>query len=339
MEFINEKDKRYNNLLNYLISDLYKDYDYVVKKKRLEFSKLQDKDNPFFYFARAENFLLLDNGKAVAHVSVILDNRLDANIGLLGYFESVNDDNYAFSILDKAKEFLTAKDINIALGPINLNILNSFRFSYPEENKPFLSEPFSRQYYTDIFESYGFSLAQKNFTTISSVDETNFDKFEGDFNQVLEKGYKFYFLNNSNFDTILEDVYKIVNDVFSESLTFVNISLEEFKYFLKDLNISMVNSSCFLKDDKDNTVAFCFSFKDIYNTSNNNLVIKTFVVDKKYQGQGLGKALFYFVYQQAVKNKVDNFIFSTMREDNLSILNLTSSDNVYRNYNVYQLKI
>ena len=86
-------------------------------------------------------------------------------------------------------------------------------------------------------------------------------------------------------------------------------------------------------------MAFAFAFKDAYNEKQSNVVVKTFAISKKHQGKGLGKALFYFLYQKSLENKVDNFIFSTMRDDNLGILNLTGGGDVYRRYKVYELNI
>ena len=339
MELINNNNQRYLSLTKDLILELYKEYPVLAQKKIAELKMLNDPKNPFFKFGQIESFLLLDDNRPVAHASAIIDSRLDDSIGVVGYFEALEDRKYAFGVLEAVRDFLSAKGKNTIRGPINLNTWNSFRLSYPEDNKPFLSEPFFREYYIDIFEEFGFKVVQNNVSHIYKLADSKFALFEDNFNSLEKQSYNFEWIDKNNFKDSLRDIYSIVAGAFVDSWNFTLISAEEFEYFTQNFRELDNNFSCFIKDKQGALVAFAFAFKDAYNEKQSNVVVKTFAISKKHQGKGLGKALFYFLYQKSLENKVDNFIFSTMRDDNLGILNLTGGGDVYRRYKVYELNI
>lgn len=337
MDLINSKDQRYKALVADLIFDLYVDYPLLAKKKILDLEMANSHKNPFLKFGQIENFLLVDEGRAIAHASAIIDTRLEKSVAIVGYFETVNDNKYAFKVLDGVVAFLKSKSKNIIRGPVNLNTWNNFRFSYPDAKGPFFTEPFSKEYYVAMFESFGFELAQKNFSSLASLNSTKFASFEDSFDKFVEQAYEFEWINQANFDCSIDNIYGIILETFADSWNFIKISLEEFKYFNQGFKTLDNNFSCVIKDKQANIVAFCFAVRDIYNIDKKNIVIKTFAINKEHQGRGLAKALFYFLYKKAQEDKVDNFIFSTMRDDNSAILNLTDGGELFRYYKVYQL--
>jgi hypothetical protein len=101
---------------------------------------------------------------------------------------------YANKALDVVIEFLTKNQRKIIRGPVNLTTWQGFRVSYPEIDPPFLLEPFTRSYYRDLFENYGFKTAQKNVSTIQKIDQTNFDKYEPEYKNLKDSSLIWWIL-------------------------------------------------------------------------------------------------------------------------------------------------
>ena len=79
---------------------------------------------------------------------------------------------------------------------------------------------------------------------------------------------------------------------------------------------------------------------DFYSKTEKRLVLKTMGVLPEYQKLGIGSALFYLVYRRAKEENISKFIFSTMRQDNVGIKELTAhAKDVYRKYAVYELNL
>ncbi|MBT6691006.1 GNAT family N-acetyltransferase [Candidatus Parcubacteria bacterium] len=338
MEVINYKIDGLLSDYSDLIVDIYRDYPDVARTKVEEARKINNISNPFFNFGSVDNFLLLDQGKPVAHAAVITDSRLPAELALLGCFESKNNQVYADKIFDAISEHARQLGRKILRGPINLTTWQNWRVSFPEDRQPFSLEPFCRAYYKDLFENANFEIAQQNVSTISSLKDCGFTNFAQDFSEVVANGFVFEHINEKNYQASLQAIFQMISEVFVDSWSFAKISLEEFAHYYKDLDrTSTLPFSCLVLDKKKCAAAFCFAVADV--SDSDRVIIKTFAVGSKFQGQAIGKAMFYWVYQQAKKQNVKEFIFSTMREDNQGILNLTKGADIYRYYRAYQKQI
>lgn len=337
MELINYKDDpKYLCIFSELIRDIYNKYPYLAQTKIRD--NAFNKDNPFLQFGSWENFLLLEQGKPVAHISAILDNRLPDDVGLVGYFESVNEPELAKKIFDVASNFLAKHQKRIIRGPVNLTTWCGFRVSHPDGNPPFFLEPFTPDYYRTLFEGYGFKIAQSNISTIQDVKESGFDKFEDAFINLKEKGFDFEAIDSRNFLSMLEEIYNLALVTFDNTWTFVKTTLPEFIYYFKNLSGLIDKHFLYIvRNQNQKNVAFFWGMPDFYSKTEKRIILKNMGVLPEYQGLGIGRALFYIVFHRARQEGISKFIFSTMREDNLKIKELTAkAQNIYRKYTVYE---
>jgi GNAT superfamily N-acetyltransferase len=322
-----------------LIKNIYETYSLFAKSKIHEVERMLNKDNPFLRFGIWRNFLIKEEGNPVAHISTIIDKRLPSDVGLLGYFDTVNETLYADKAFDVAIEFLTKNQRKIIRGPVNLTTWQGFRVSYPERNPPFLLESFTRSYYRDLFENYGFKAAQKNISTIQKINQTNFDKYEPEYKNLKEQGFVFDTVDNKNLLSSLREIYSLIIGTFRDSWSFVRISLEEFIYNFLYFKTSA--SLLYIARDKNKkAVAFFLGALDAYSGNYKRIILKTMGVLPEYQRLGIAHALFYLVYLKGKEENASEFIFSTMRTDNEAIRDITGrTHHIYREYNVYEMAI
>jgi ribosomal protein S18 acetylase RimI-like enzyme len=336
MDIVQYQGNKYSQEVNTLFKKIYASYPLLISQKIQEWEHSQDLNNPFFKFGRVENFLVVDKKEPLAMLSTIIDNRLAIDVALFGFFESQQNKVAANLLLSRAGVYLKNIGKTVMHGPINLSIWRTWRVSFPEPEQPFFLEPFSRQYYKDLLISQGFEVKQKNISTISDVATISVDVDELYFKECIQRGFDFVILSKENFLKYVTAARDIALESFNDSWNFVALSLEEMIYDYQAFQAGLDLSFSFTIQDHDGqSVAFCLAMPDVYCAQYQRLVIKILAVKPAYQGQHLGKAMLYYLYQKARQQGFQQVIFSTMRADNQNIFKLTKGKRVYRYYEAF----
>ena len=333
-------EAKYLTAYGQLIQHLYAAHPKVVESKLREVRRAFNSRNPFRKHGTYQNFLLVVRNKAVAHVSACTDARLPEGVGLVGYFESLNRNEYAHHIMEASRVYLAKHRVNVIRGPINLSTWHSFRVSYPEANAPYFLEPFTRSYYKRMFEGYGFHVAYRGVSAIQEVEKTGLGGYRTSFLRLKDEGFTFRLVDNTTLRSVLEDIHRLSCEIFQDTWTFSKITLEEFLYLFGDmskLKRCPLIVAAYHPDGR--AIGFIFGAQDAYSRRINRVVLKTLGVHPAYRGLGIGRALLYMAYQTAVASGAAQCIFSTIRTDNMSIFKLIKSDNpIYRHYEAYEIR-
>lgn len=115
---------------------------------------------------------LLDNekGECVGRVAAFINRktcRLDSYlVGQMGFFECIDDEEAAFMLFDKCREWLEARGMEAMEGPVNfgerIEWWGLLADGYDE--CPVYAMPYTQPYYVKFFESYGFRDYFRQFT-------------------------------------------------------------------------------------------------------------------------------------------------------------------------------
>jgi len=322
-----------------LIRDLYQEYPFFVENKIQRDAQAFSRTNPFFRHGTVKNIFVLEGDKPLAHGSAIIDHRLPDHVGLIGFFECVNNARYAREIFNNLTEYLSGYHRYCIRGPVQLTTWQGFGFSCTSHNQPYFMEPFSQDYYCDFFEDYGFKVTQQNITVILGIDETHFGGFSKEKRKLLQDGFKFEIAENECIYSILDEVYHLSTEIFFNTFSFVKISLEEFRtYFESYTKQAPECFLCLIRSPTDEAIGFLWGMPDLYSPNEKRLILKTIGVLNRHREHGIGKALFYTAYCYARDNHFKKFILSTMRSDNMPVRYLTSGTNTsYYEYKVYEI--
>jgi len=323
-----------------LIYNLYKSYPDVAKAKIFEFDRAFSVSNPFFKYGSVQNYFLFDREKVVGHIAAIFDNRF-GEVGSVGFFECEDKQEYADILFKNAIEFLKINDKKQCRGPINISVWQNSRVSYAENNPPFYLEPFTLEYYKDLFVRNNFLVSHQNITTTESIDKTQIQGYEGFYEQSIKDGYSYELLDKNNIEKTIKDIYFLTCKIFEGSYSFYNISEEEFFFFAKQY-AGVQNSHCIfvIRNQKGEAIGFFLAMPDLYNLELKRIVMKTMGILPEYRGLGLAKAMLYFVYKSAKEDGFKELIFSTISIDNKKIKTLTGQNLApYRKYEVYEKNI
>ena len=140
---------------------IYKDDPNWVPPLKWEIkSFLDERKHPFYLHGSATKFLAFRGGEAVGRILAADDPRYNdqngTNVGTFGFFESINDEEVAGSLLNAAQDWLKIKGRDGMMGPISYStnyecglLVDGF------DSPPRIMMPHNPPYYADLFLSGG----------------------------------------------------------------------------------------------------------------------------------------------------------------------------------------
>ncbi|MCW8823450.1 MAG: hypothetical protein OQK63_05155, partial [Ignavibacteriaceae bacterium] len=148
---------------------IYKGDKYWVPPLLMEQKTLLNKQkNPFFKDAQAEYFLAFRDGEVVGRIAAIkndihLKYHSDSS-GQFGFFESINDQQVANALFDKAKSWMKENSLKYMRGPANPSSNDIYGMLVEGfDDSPRLLMPYNPKYYIELCENYGMKKAKDMF--------------------------------------------------------------------------------------------------------------------------------------------------------------------------------
>ncbi|MBM3705218.1 MAG: hypothetical protein FJW66_01700 [Actinobacteria bacterium] len=130
--------------------------------------------NPFFDHSQIKYFIAYMGDKPAGRIMAFIDYNYNiqhnTETGWFGLFESTDNKEVAFELMDKAAKYLSDNRCKKIIGPAKFNAggeIGCLVSGY--ENKPYFMEPYNAPYYKDYFEDMGF--AKENDWYSMNTDE------------------------------------------------------------------------------------------------------------------------------------------------------------------------
>ncbi|MEZ4988883.1 MAG: hypothetical protein R2824_00675 [Saprospiraceae bacterium] len=126
--------------------------------------------------------LLNDQKEPIGRIAAFIDHKrnqeLEVPMGGIGYFESIDDRDVAFSLFEKAAEYLRSKGIKGIDGPVNFGERDKF-WGLLVKNfaPPIFMENYHPPYYQSFFEDWGFQPYEQVLTMKGAMNEVPVDRF------------------------------------------------------------------------------------------------------------------------------------------------------------------
>ena len=127
--------------------------------------KLDRARHPFFEHARMELYLAIRDSEVVGRIAAIVDDRHNEfhheHTGFFGMFECVEDFGVAQSLFAAAERWCRGQGMHRLRGPVNLSMNDECGFLLEGfDSPPVIMMPYTRRYYLDFAERYGFVKAK-----------------------------------------------------------------------------------------------------------------------------------------------------------------------------------
>lgn len=153
----NKKD-----LLDFFLTprNIYNNDPYWIPPLLDEMKNLFDKKNTFWNHAEAKLFILFKKEKIVGRIAGFIDqlycDTVNEKIGFFGFFECINNYDYAEILLSAVQNWLKSKDITAMQGPINGRIDIGCGFLYDgKDTYPSILSVHCPFFYNSFAESFG----------------------------------------------------------------------------------------------------------------------------------------------------------------------------------------
>ena len=129
------------------------------------------KKNKYFRHGECTRWILQNSqGETIGRVAAFINRKSSAKedqpTGGLGFFECVNEQQAAFMLFDKAKEWLQERNMEAMDGPVNFGDRDRWWGALAQgyDREPNYCMPYNFPYYIGLFEAYGFKEYFQQFT-------------------------------------------------------------------------------------------------------------------------------------------------------------------------------
>ncbi len=322
---------------------LYKgDPNWVPPLIKMEMERFDPQKNPFYLHSDVTLFLAYKDNQPVGRISAQIDHNFnefqDVETVHFGFFESIEDKEVAFRLLDTVADYGRARGMKILLGPFSFST-NDVAGLLVEDFKspPRIMMPYNPPYYKDFIEEYGMRKA-KDLLAYDIVVDEKFKKFAEHLIRRLKPlaeraesyGFKIRNINFKDIDSEIERVKVIYNDAWERNWGFVPMTDEEIEHLGKELKQVAIPQLAKIVELKGEPVAFGLVIADI-----NEILIK---MNGRLFPTGIFKLLFGFNRIKTVrlialgirkgfrKRGADSLLYYHLLKDGLAIKRLKTCE-------------
>ncbi|MEO6048342.1 MAG: bifunctional aminotransferase class I/II-fold pyridoxal phosphate-dependent enzyme/GNAT family N-acetyltransferase, partial [Candidatus Kapaibacterium sp.] len=354
--------------------ELYKNDPNWVAPLEMDRMRLIDTEkNPFYKHAHLALFIAERNGKAVGRIGAIINDSHTAihndHTGFFGFFESINDQDVANTLLNEASAWLREQGMSVMRGPISPSMNDEIGLLVNGFDMPAMIQmPYNHQYYMELFERAGLAKATDLLAWKVVYPECMTDKLRRVTDILKQRGKaNIRPLSMKRFPEEVDRIKRIYNEAWQPNWGFVPMTDEEMNLMAYELK-QIIDPEFVLFAEKDGeTVGFALAVPDINQafkagsaippgaknlpTAIMNLMTKkkqikqvriiTLGVLPKYQGQGIDALLYREIMERAVKKGINVGEASWVLEDN-TMMNRAAEmmqASPYKRYRIYQKDI
>ena len=284
-------------------------------------------------------------GRASAMVNAAVRDEDGTAVGLIGFFECIEDPIVATVLLDAARDWLRDQHgLRRIWGPMDFDVWHSYRFmTRGFDQAPFYGEPDNKAYYPAYFEAYGFTrrrtwdsfevVGRDALGAMIAASKTQHDR-------LVSCGYRFVSADNWDPNDETRLLHDLISRSFAGFLGYTPIALDEFATLYRRLKGAVALPMSFvLHDPAGRPVGFAITYYELAaavramhgrdsplskakflvrrrQTRRLNFFAAGMVRDEQDRGMGFSKAGLFHVVDQALQHGYEDIIFALMARDN-----------------------
>jgi hypothetical protein len=207
--------------------------------------RLNPKKNPFFEHAEGLVLTAHRGGRCVGRATAQIDRehlaRHEDDAGFFGFLDTIDDEEVARALLERAERWLKARGMKTARGPFSLSINEEIGCLVEGfDSPPVLMNPHHRAYQGRLIEAAGYAKAKDVFGWRYEVGEPNarVKKAQEDIRAMPEVTVRS--LSTKELDRDVDRTLDVFNDAWSENWSFVPMTKREARKMAADLKMFLV---------------------------------------------------------------------------------------------------
>ncbi|MEA5465580.1 hypothetical protein [Leptothoe sp. PORK10 BA2] len=233
-------------------------------------------ENTFFQYGKLQQFLACQGDQPVGRVVAAVNDRLIERegipIGLIGFFECINNIEIGQALLEEATRWLQQQGMTHARGPIDLSTHNNCCFLVDGfDSDPMLMMPYNPQYYLDIMAAHGWHKAKDAYAYDLPLDHPLPDTFERGYKIAQKAGITFRSIQTKGdaFEQDCRHIYELFTTAFAHNWSSSARTEAEFMVEARELQ-TLVDTDIFViaedpKKESDNKMVGFFMALPDYN--------------------------------------------------------------------------
>lgn len=230
-----------NDFLN-VVDHIYRGDPRYVRPLDMEMKDRLSLKNPFFEHADGVIFTAYRDGWCVGRVTAQIDRehlaRYDDGVGSFGFLDTVDDQEVARALLDKAGSWLRARGMKRIRGPLSLSLNDEMGCLVDGfDTPPMIMMPHHRPYQGGLIEQAGFAKLKDAYAWSYQVGDVppRVQKAREDIEAMPEVRSRHVDMKSLDADLrIIMDVY---NDAWSDNWAFVKSTERELSKMAADLKL------------------------------------------------------------------------------------------------------
>lgn len=308
---------------DFFLGDYQRAYDFCVTSEHVKFYPL----------------VFLQDEKLVAHVALVVDDRLPPGEAFFGFFEIIDDMKVFNEVWRELTKLARLHHVQVLKGPVNGSIWHQYRCIKEDTSIPFFkTEPMTPLYYYDFLSQVN---PTSEITYSSGIRESYADILEilkehkNSIEQKLENGgFKVEVNTEITRDSLLA-IASLSAAVFDEkSWGYTKLDDVEFSKLYDLEKINEHTYKLFLLYHHDVLVGYCSTMREEMS-----LICKTICIVSEFQGVGLGNALALKIHEEAERDGIEKIMYVLVRDGNRVHNYPTEDVEIFRKYAAFDYKI
>ena len=251
-----------------VVDRIYADDRRYVRPLDFDIKSRLTKKNPFFQHADGTIFAAYKNGECVGRATAQIDHawndRYKERSAFFGFFETIDDQEVATALLDRAEKFARERGMNHLLGPMSLSsneemgcLVDGF------DTPPMVLMPHHRAYQGGLIEGAGFVKAKDVYAWKYVVGglPARAKKAVEQIQALPEVTARH--LDKSKIEQEIALVMDIFNDAWSENWGFVPLTKPELKKMAEEFRLILVPELTYLVSIDGEPAAFAIAVPNI----------------------------------------------------------------------------
>lgn len=267
-----------------------------------------------------DKFLIYNANKVVGRFCITTYK--DDENAYIGFFECINNPQIAKFLFDVAYNFAKEKGYKKIIGPVDASFWIKYRLKINMFNyKPYTDEPYNKEYYYKLFLENKYKVVEHYVSNkFQVIDDSYFNgKFEKRLDEFKKNRYKIISPNINDFEKIVEELYYLITDLYSDFPIYKSLALEDFKNIFNRYKTIVRTEMIKMAYFNGKPVGFYISIPNYYNKVYHLNIINLFNILKfkrnpkeyvmlymgaKREHKGLGTALIGAIEEELKKNKL-----------------------------------
>ncbi len=265
-----------------------------------------------------------DRGQLLGRVAVFYYEK--QKWGGMGFFECINDQDAAFMLFDRCKEWLEDRGATQMDGPVNFGERNKY-WGLITENfqlSPYYGQNYNPSYYVDLFEAYGFKVYFEQFIYYRDIMVPTQQHYIERYQRILSHpNYTVQAMDKKNAMKYAEDFRTVYNRAWgSQRKGFTEMPSRQARHIMKQLLPVMDDDMIIFAYYGDRPIGFFITLpelneifryvdgklnwwgklKFLYHQKRgacNTIFGMVFGIDPEFQSKGVEGAIFHRFGQQA----------------------------------------